>query len=69
VLSALLHSQGDAGQRVAVFASELVLSPLLYLGAALLYVDQSARLRSRRAGLHPPVEAEPAGRTDAQVES
>jgi hypothetical protein len=70
VLGALLHSQGDAGQRVAVFLSELVLSPLLYLGAALLYVDQSARdtVRSRRAGVHPPVDAEPAGRPDSQVE-
>jgi len=43
VLGALLHSQSDTGLRVAVFLSELVLSPLLYLGAALLYVDQSAR--------------------------
>ena len=47
VLGALLHSQSDTGLRVAVFASELVLSPLLYLGAALLYIDQAARLRSR----------------------
>jgi len=43
VLGAILHSQSDTGLRVAVFLSELVLSPLLYLGAALLYVDQSAR--------------------------
>jgi hypothetical protein len=68
VLGALLHSQSDTGLRVAVFLSELVLSPLLYLGAALLYVDQSARVRSRRAGLHPPLDAEPAGHPDAQVE-
>ena len=70
VLGALLHSQGDAGQRVAVFVSELVLSPLLYLGGALLYVDQSARVRSRGdAGVHPPLDAQPAGRADTQVES
>jgi hypothetical protein len=68
VLGAILHSQSDTGLRVAVFLSELVLSPLLYLGAALLYVDQAARVRSRRAGVHPPVDAEPAGRADAQVE-
>jgi hypothetical protein len=69
VLGALLHSQGDAGQRVAVFLSELVLSPLLYLGGALLYVDQAARLALRkRAGIHPPVDAQPAGRPDAHVE-
>ena len=69
-LGALLHSQSDTGLRVGVFLSELVLSPLLYLGAALLYVDQAARVGSRgSAGLHPPVDAESAGRPDAQVES
>ena len=70
-LSALLHTQGDNGQRVAVFVSDLVLSPMLYLGAALLYVDQAARVvGSRRdAALHPPVDADPARRADPQVES
>jgi hypothetical protein len=69
VLGEVLQSQSDTGLRIAVFLSELVLSPLLYLGGALLYLDQSARLRSRpSAGLHPPLDAEPAGRADAQVE-
>jgi hypothetical protein len=76
VLSALLHTQGDNGQRVAVFLSDIVLGPLLFLGGALLYGDQVARVgsraanrRSRRhADLHPPVDADPAGRPDAQVE-
>jgi hypothetical protein len=76
-LSVLLHTQGDNGQRVAVFASDLVLSPLLYLGGALLYVDQAARVGSRRidrrrrrdADLHPPLDADAAGRPDHQVES
>jgi len=76
VLSALLHSQGDNGQRVAVVLSDLVLSPLLFLGGALLYVDQAARVgsqrstrrRSRDADLHPPVDADAAGRSDPQVE-
>jgi hypothetical protein len=75
-LSALLHTQGDSGQRVAVALSDVVLSPLLFLGGALLYVDQAARVgsarphrRSRRhADLHPPVDADPAGRPDPQVE-
>jgi hypothetical protein len=75
-LSALLHTQGDNGQRAAVLLSDLVLSPLLFLGSALLYVDQAARVgspgqhrRSRRdADLHPPVDSEPAGRPDPQVE-
>ena len=69
-LSALLHTQGDNGQRLAVFLSDLVLSPLLFLGGALLYVDQAARaVRSRHAALHPPVDADAAGRADPQVES
>ena len=76
VLSALLHSQGSSGQRVALFLSDLVLGPLLFLGGALLYGDQAARVGSRRprtrsrrdADLHPPVDADPAGRADAQVE-
>lgn len=76
-LSALLHTQGDNGQRVAVFLSDLVLSPLLYLGGALLYTDQAARVgsvrphrRSRRdADLHPPLDADTTGRPDPQVES
>jgi hypothetical protein len=81
-LTAALHSQGDNSQRVALCISDLVLSPLLYLGGALLYVDQAARVvpsrrseprtrkpRSRRdAHFHPPVDAQPAGRADDQVE-
>lgn len=69
-LSALLHTQGDSGQRAAVVLSDLVLSPLLFLGGALLYVDQAARVRSRHdADLHPPLDADTAGRADPQVES
>ena len=69
-LSALLHTQGDNGQRVAVFLSDLVLSPLLFLGGALLYVDQAARaVRSARdADLHPALDADAAGGPDPQVE-
>jgi hypothetical protein len=75
-LTAALHSQGDNSQRVALFCSDLVLSPLLYLGGALLYVDQAARIGSRRsdrrrrrdAHFHPPVDPQPAGRADDQVE-
>jgi hypothetical protein len=50
-LSQLLHSQGSNSQRVAVFGADLVLSPLLFLGGALLYLDQAARVGSRRATL------------------
>lgn len=69
-LSALLHTQGDNGQRVAVFVSDLVLSPMLYVGAALLYLDQAARVvgSRRHAALHPPLDADAAGRANPQVE-
>jgi hypothetical protein len=76
-LIALLRSQGDNGQRVAHALADLVLTPLLYLGGALLYIDQAARVgsgrphrRSRRdADLHPPLDADATGRPDPQVES
>jgi hypothetical protein len=82
-LIALLRSQGDNGQRVAHALADVVLTPLLYLGGALLYVDQAARVvgsprseprmkrprRRRDADLHPPLDADTAGRPDPQVES
>jgi hypothetical protein len=51
----LLHDLGDAGERVALGLGDLVMSPLLFLGGALLYVDQAARVsptssRKRSAG-------------------
>ena len=39
----LLHTTGSQGQKVAGVLSDLVLSPLLFIGTALLYVDQAAR--------------------------
>jgi len=45
LLAVLLHAQADNTARLAVFLADLVLSPLLFLGAALLYVDQEARSR------------------------
>jgi hypothetical protein len=76
-LISLLRSQGENGQRVAHLVADIVLSPLLYLGGALLYVDQAARVGSRRidrrrrrdADLHPPLDTDAAGRPDHQVES
>lgn len=72
----LLRTQGDNGQRAAHLLADVVLSPLLYLGGALLYVDQAARIgstrsdrrRRRHADLHPPLDSDPAGGPDAQVE-
>jgi hypothetical protein len=46
-LALLLASQAEAAVRTAIFLADTVLAPLLFLGSALLYVDQEARLRSR----------------------
>lgn len=39
----LLHGQADTTLQTAAFLADLVLSPLLFLGSALLYFDQKAR--------------------------
>jgi hypothetical protein len=49
-LALLLESQADNTVRTAIFLSDSILAPLLFLGAALLYVDQRARLGSRDRG-------------------
>ena len=46
VLLFLLRTQSDNAIRTAGFLADLVLSPLLFLGAAMLFVDQAARVRS-----------------------
>jgi hypothetical protein len=46
-LALLLSSQADNTVRTAVFLADVVVGPLLFLGAGLLYFDQEARLRSR----------------------
>ena len=76
VLFFLLRGVGDQAIRVAAFIALLVLAPLFLLGAALLYVDQAARVvdsgpRTRRspdADIHPSFEPDAAGRSDAEVE-
>jgi hypothetical protein len=47
MLALVLESQADNTTRTAIFLSDVVISPLLFLGGALVYVDQDARLRSR----------------------
>jgi hypothetical protein len=42
----LLREQADNTVRVAIFIADFVISPLLFLGGALLYVDQAARVGS-----------------------
>jgi hypothetical protein len=43
-LLVLIHSQGGQGQSVAAMLADLVLAPLVFVGAALLYGDQAARV-------------------------
>ena len=45
-LAFLLREQADNTIRAAVFIADLVVSPLLFLGGALLYFDQAARVGS-----------------------
>src|ERR1051326_1981614 len=77
VLGLLLQGQADSAERVAAFLADLVISPVLFLGASLLYFDQAARVvdsvprekRRRDAGLHHVVDAHGSGRPDTEVES
>jgi uncharacterized membrane protein len=43
VLAFVLRGFGDAAVWVAYFLASIVVSPLLFIGTALLYVDQAAR--------------------------
>jgi len=45
----LLQGFADNSERAAAFLAGLVLSPVLFIGAALLYVDQAARVGTTRA--------------------
>jgi hypothetical protein len=69
-----LRSAGTAALRASAFVSVVVISPLLFLGGALLYYDQLARVgsaprrRRRNADVHPAVQPDGAGRSDTQVE-
>ncbi len=47
MLALLLRGAGDQAERIAVFLADLVLAPVLFLGSALLYFDQAARLESK----------------------
>jgi hypothetical protein len=53
-LEVLLRTQGGQGGVLADVLADLVLSPLFYVGAALLYVDQAARWLEAPAA-KPPV--------------
>jgi hypothetical protein len=47
VLVFVLRGFGDAGISSALFLASVVLSPLLFIGTVLLYVDQDARAALR----------------------
>lgn len=78
VLFLLLRDLGDATALGASIAADVVISPLVLLGAALLYFDQAARAvdsraRTRRprrsdADLHHADDADGAGSPDPAVE-
>jgi hypothetical protein len=44
MLAFILRGFGDAAHSVAYFLASVVVSPLLFIGSALLYVDQAARV-------------------------
>jgi hypothetical protein len=62
VLFFLLRGTGEAAIAVAGFLASLVISPVLFLGSALLYDDQAARVRSsKRDGALPRGKPAPPG--------
>jgi hypothetical protein len=74
VLFFLLRELSDQALRVAGLLALLVLAPVFVLGAAVLYVDQAARVESRsrprrkRGGdVHSAFKPDGAGRSDAEV--
>jgi hypothetical protein len=74
-LSLFLAGFGSQSVTVAAVLAVVVMSPLFFLGSALLYFDQKARLESgsprrrrRDARLHHADESDCAGRPDAEVE-
>jgi hypothetical protein len=70
----LLRGGSGTAERTAGFIADLVLSPVIFLGGALLYYDQAARVgsrprpRRRNADVHPAVQPDRTRRPDAQVE-
>jgi hypothetical protein len=78
VLFFLLRGAGEAALRAASFLAQLVISPVLFLGAALLYFDQAARelgsrhptrRRSRHADLSADDHPDRPGRANTQGQS
>jgi hypothetical protein len=47
MLALLLRAGGESTERVAAGLSDIVLSPMLFVGSAILYLDQVARLEAK----------------------
>ena len=43
-----LRTGGEAGERLAVALADLVLSPMLFVGAAIVYIDLAAREQAKQ---------------------
>jgi hypothetical protein len=56
MLALLLRSGGEATERAAALLADLVLSPILFVGGAILYFDQAARIRAKASKLEAPTE-------------
>ena len=56
MLVLLLRSGSEVAERSAAFLGDLVLSPVLFVGSAILYLDQAARLRARSSKLEAPTQ-------------
>ena len=48
MMALLLRTGAESTERVAAALSDLVLAPILFVGAALLYLDQAARVEARQ---------------------
>ena len=48
MLALLLRGGGEITERSAAALADLVLSPMLFIGSALLYLDQAARVKARQ---------------------
>jgi hypothetical protein len=74
MMTFVLRDFGDQAVTAASFIAWAIVSPVFFLGAALLYYDQAARLDSagpqRRsdADLHPAVDPDRSGRPDPEIE-
>jgi hypothetical protein len=56
MLALLLRTGSEVTERSAALLADLVLSPMLFVGAAILYLDQAARVRARGSKLEDPTQ-------------